>query len=106
MNWFIFLQSANRTGAASESDLTALKRHMPDKKNNFQVVWGIALVMMGVMVFFRIPQVMPEIEQIETFSSSIGFIKFCFYFMAVMLVAGGSKKLYRHIAGRKNGAEQ
>jgi len=68
---------------------------MSDEKSNFQIVWGIALVSMGVMVFFRIPQVMPRIEQIETFSSSIGFIKFCFYFMAVMLVAGGGKKLYR-----------
>ena len=70
---------------------------MSDKKSNVQVVWGIALVMMGVMVFFRIPQVIPEIEQIGTFSSSIGFIKFCFYFMAVMLVAGGGKKLYRKL---------
>ena len=74
---------------------------MSDKKSNFQVVWGIALVLMGVMVFFRIPQVMPKIEQIETFSSSIGFIKFCFYFMAVMLVAGGGKKLYRQFVDQK-----
>jgi len=79
---------------------------MSDKKSNFQIVWGIALVMMGIMVFFRIPQVIPEIEQIGTFSSSIGFIKFCFYFMAVMLVAGGGKKLYRQFAGPKKEAEQ
>ena len=62
--------------------------------------------MMGILVFFRIPQVMPEIEQIGTFSSSIGFIKFCFYFMAVMLVAGGGKKLYRQITGSKKESEQ
>ena len=78
---------------------------MSDKKSNFQVVWGIALVMMGIMVFFRIPQVMPEIEQIGTFSSSIGFIKFCFYFMAVMLIAGGGKKLYRQFIDQKKAAE-
>jgi hypothetical protein len=78
---------------------------MSDKKSNFQVVWGIALVMMGIMVFFRIPQVIPEIEQIGTFSSSIGFIKFCFYFMAVMLIAGGGKKLYRQFIDQKKAAE-
>ena len=68
---------------------------MANKNHNIQVVWGIALVLMGIMVFFRIPQIIPEIEQIETFSSSIGFIRFCFYFMAAMLTAGGGQKLYR-----------
>jgi hypothetical protein len=78
---------------------------MSDKKSNFQVVWGGALIMMGILVFFRIPQVMPEIERIGTFSSSIGFIKFCFYFMAVMLIAGGGKKLYRQFASQKRKTE-
>jgi hypothetical protein len=78
---------------------------MSDKKNNFQIVWGIALVMMGIMVLFRIPQVMPEIQKIETFASSIGFIKFCFYFMAVMLIAGGGKKLYRQFIDQKQDIE-
>ncbi len=78
---------------------------MSDKKSNFQIAWGIALVLMGIMVFFRIPQVLPEIERIETFSSSIGFIKFCFYFMAVMLTAGGGQKLYRQLINQKQGAD-
>jgi hypothetical protein len=78
---------------------------MADNKSNFQVVWGIALVMMGIMVLFRIPQVMPKIEQIGTFSSSIGFIKFCFYFMAAMLIAGGGKKLYRLFSDRNEPAD-
>ena len=78
---------------------------MSDNKSNFQVVWGIALVTMGIMVLFRIPQVMPKIEQIETFSSSIRFIKFCFYFMAVMLIAGGGKKLYHQFTESKENAD-
>jgi len=78
---------------------------MSDNKSNFQVVWGIALVAMGIMVLFRIPQVMPKIEQIGTFSSSIGFIKFCFYFMAVMLIAGGGKKLHHQFTGQKDKAD-
>ena len=78
---------------------------MSDKNYHIQVVWGVALVLMGIMVFFRIPQVMPKIEQIESFSSSIGFIKFCFYFMAVMLTAGGGKKLYRQFKNQKKDTE-
>jgi len=74
---------------------------MSDNKSNFQVVWGIALVMMGIMFFFRISQVIPEIEKIGTFSSVIGFVKFCLYFIAVMLTAGGGKKLYHQFAGPK-----
>jgi uncharacterized membrane protein YjfL (UPF0719 family) len=78
---------------------------MSDKNYNIQVVWGVALVLMGIMVFFRIPRIMPKIEQIESFSSSIGFIRFCLYFMAVMLTAGGGKKLYLHFTSHNQDAE-
>lgn len=78
---------------------------MSDTKSNFQVVWGIALVLMGVMFFFRIPQVVPEIEKIGTFSAVMGFIKFCLYFIAVMLIAGGGKKLYRQFSDQKKETE-
>ncbi|MBW2567773.1 MAG: hypothetical protein JRD93_06255 [Deltaproteobacteria bacterium] len=58
------------------------------------IVWGIVLVLAGIGVFFRIPQVMPKIEQIEQFSSVIFFIRFCFYFLGVLLIGGGTKKIY------------
>ena len=61
-----------------------------------QVVWGVALVLAGIGVFFRIPQVMPRIKQIEQFSSIIGFIYFCFYLLGILLIVGGSKKIYDH----------
>ncbi len=76
---------------------------MADKQNSVQVVWGIALMVMGVMVFFRIPEVMSDIETIETFSSSTGFIRFSFYFMAVMLTAGGGKKLINQFGKQHRG---
>jgi len=63
-------------------------------KTFFQMIWGVALVLAGIGVFFRIPQVMPKIEQIEQFSSSAIFIRFCFYFLGTLLVGGGSKKIY------------
>ena len=63
-------------------------------KTVMQLIWGIALVLAGAGVFFRIPQVMPKIETIEWFSSSLWFVRFCFYFLGILLIAGGSKKIY------------
>ena len=52
---------------------------MPDKKNKLQLIWGVLLLLAGVGVFFRIPQLMPEIKKIEHFAAYIPFIYFCFY---------------------------
>lgn len=68
-------------------------------KSTLQLVWGLLLVMAGVGLIFRIPQVMPQIRQIESFSGAIPFIYFCMYFMAVFLIAGGGRKIY--LNGRK-----
>jgi hypothetical protein len=67
---------------------------MTRNKTIFQSFWGVALVLAGIGVFYRIPHVMPKIEQIEHFSSILYFIRFCFYFMGVILIGGGSKKIY------------
>lgn len=67
---------------------------MADKKNTLQLIWGILLLIAGIGVFFRIPQVMPEIKKIEQFASYIYFIYFCFYLLAILLVIGGGKKVY------------
>lgn len=68
---------------------------MGDKQvNKVQVVWGIALVLAGLGVFYRIPQVMPSIEQIPRFAAASGFIRFCFYFIGIFLIGGGGKKLF------------
>ena len=67
---------------------------MAKNKTVLHIVWGIVLVLAGIGVFFRIPQVMPKIEQIEQFSSVIFFIRFCFYFLGVLLIGGGAKKIY------------
>ena len=63
-------------------------------KKTIQKVWGLLLTLAGIGVFFRIPQVMPQIESIKQFSSVLPFIKFCFYTMGVFLILGGGKKLY------------
>ena len=56
------------------------------KQNNLKLIWGIALILAGLGVFYRIPQVMPKIQSFTQFSSSIWFIRFCFYFMGIIII--------------------
>lgn len=73
---------------------------MQGSKRNVQIVWGVLLIAAGIGVFIRIPQVMPQIAQIEHFSSILVFIRFCFYLIGVMLIGGGAKKLLEHLKKR------
>ena len=75
-------------------------------KSQFQLIWGVALVLAGVGVIFRIPQVIPRLKQIEQFAAGIGFVTFCAYFIAVALIFGGGRKIYRYwqAAAKKNAA--
>jgi len=70
---------------------------MPDKKNKLQFIWGVLLLLAGIGVFFRIPQVMPEIKKIEHFAAYIPFIYFSFYLVGILLVVGGGRKIYHHL---------
>lgn len=64
------------------------------KRAVVQMAWGVALVLAGLGVFYRIPQVMPKIRQIEYLAAIIGFVYFCLYLMGVILLAGGARKIY------------
>ncbi len=66
---------------------------MTKDKITLQFIWGIALFLAGIGVFFRIPQVMPQIKAIPQFTDIIGFIYFCFYLLGILLIGGGIKKL-------------
>ena len=68
----------------------------PRKNTKIQLVWGAALTLAGIGVFFRIPQVMPQLETIEQFTDVMWFVRFCFYLMGAILIGGGLKKLYHH----------
>ena len=63
--------------------------------NQVQVVWAVLLILAGLGVFYRIPQVMPAIERIPIFANASMSIRFCFYFIGVFLIGGGCKKLYQ-----------
>jgi hypothetical protein len=66
---------------------------MAEDSSKLQLIWGIALVAAGVGVFFRIPQVIPRLKQIDYFAGIIYFVYFCFYLIAILLIGGGSKKI-------------
>lgn len=74
---------------------------MPDKRNKLQLIWGIVLLLAGMGVFFRIPQVMPRIKKIEHFAAYIPFIYFSFYLLGILLIIGGGRKVYRYIQKSK-----
>lgn len=69
---------------------------MDKNKIYFQLVWGGLLVLAGIGVFFRIPQVMPKIKTIEYFSSAIWFIYTCLYLLGFLLILGGGRKIYEN----------
>ena len=69
---------------------------MDKTKIHFQLVWGGLLVLAGIGVFIRIPQVMPKIKTIEYFSSAIWFIYLCFYLLGFLLILGGGRKIYEN----------
>jgi hypothetical protein len=68
-----------------------------DSSNSvLQLIWGIALVLAGVGVFVRIPQVMPRVEEIGFFEGSPWIVRFSFYILGILLIGGGAQKLVRH----------
>ena len=69
---------------------------MPENKRTIQLIWGALLLLMGIGVFYRIPQVMPNIKEIEQFASMTVYIRFCFYLIGILLIGGGIKKIYAH----------
>jgi len=66
---------------------------MNDRKNRFQLWWGVMLAAAGLGIFYRIPQVMPKIEQIRQSSSELLFVRLCLYLIGILLFAGGCKKI-------------
>ncbi len=64
---------------------------MADNKVIAHLIYGIALILMGVAIIFTIPRQMLRVEAIG-FSPIIA--RFCFYFMGIILIGGGLKKIY------------
>lgn len=78
------------------------KETTPANKNasSGQMIWGVALVLAGLGVFYRIPQVLPQIATIEYFAGALWIIRLCFYLMGIILIGGGAKKIIRYYRTR------
>jgi uncharacterized membrane protein YidH (DUF202 family) len=73
---------------------------MDKSKAIFQAIWGVLLLLMGVLLFFQVPQVMERIAQIEYYASIKWIIRIIVYVIAVILIGGGGKKIfenYKHL---------
>ncbi len=64
-------------------------------KKNIRFYYGILLIAVGLGVFYRIPQVMPQIETIEFFKQKLLLVKLCFYILGLFLIVAGAIRIYR-----------
>lgn len=71
-------------------------------KHKAQLIWGAALILMGVAVIFRIPQVVPKLAEMGQSGTTIWFVRICFYVIAFLLVGGGIKKVMNHFKSDEN----
>ena len=66
-------------------------------KQKLTFYYGIILIVVGIAVFIRVPQVIPQVEAIAFFKNKIGIVKFCFYFLGFLLIlAGGIRVVKNH----------
>jgi len=64
-----------------------------NKKNIIHIIWGILLAVVGASVIYNVPQKIIEIQNSKLSTSSLLFLKFSFYFLGLLLLAGGIKKI-------------
>ena len=67
---------------------------MGKNKAIFQTIWGVLLVLMGIALIFRTPFVMERIVQIEYYADIKWLVRIILYVTALMLITGGSRKIY------------
>ena len=65
-------------------------------KKTFKFYYGIVLIAVGLGVFYRIPQVMPQVATIEFFSNKLGVVKFSFYALGAFLVLAGGIRVFKN----------
>ena len=65
-------------------------------KKKFGFYYGIILVVVGFGVFYRIPQVMLQVETIEFFSQKLFLVKASFYILGGLLILAGGIRIHRN----------
>jgi hypothetical protein len=77
---------------------------MSKKPSTAQLVWGLALAAAGVGLFFRFPEVIPQLlEKYGAFAAMRYFVYFVCYLVAVVLIVGGARKIYAYFRASKGG---
>lgn len=64
-----------------------------DNTQIFQLLWGCALLLMGIAFFLRIPEVINRFADREHFFGT-WYVMLSLYLVSIMLVGGGGKKIY------------
>ncbi len=77
-------------------------REPGQSKGKTQLIWAGALILMGIAVFFRIPQVMPKLAEMGHSAATIGFIRVCFYIIGFLLIGGCVKKVIQHFKSNES----
>ena len=67
---------------------------MDKKKINFY--YGIVIMVVGLSVFYRIPQVMPRVAAIEFLAQKLFIVKACFYILGGLLVLAGGIRICKN----------
>lgn len=62
------------------------------------MAWGVALILAGGGIFFRVPQVIPQLVQMGQSDTTVWFIRICFYLMGFILIGGGIKKMIQYFS--------
>lgn len=75
---------------------------MSDKKNSIKKIWGLALVLMGIALVFRVPEILDRLKDNPVFVSGRIYLSFSFYFVSLVLIVGGIKKMM----SSKNGNDE
>ncbi len=65
-----------------------------DNTQIFQLLWGCALLLMGIAFFFRIPDVMSSFSDQEHFFGA-WYVRLSLYLVSILLIGGGGKKIYK-----------
>ena len=64
-------------------------------KKQFQLVYGIVLIAVGIGVFLKVPYVMPKVTTINYFAGATLVIEFSFYLLGGLVALAGVKKIFK-----------
>ncbi|MBU2627541.1 MAG: hypothetical protein KKE61_02900 [Proteobacteria bacterium] len=65
-------------------------------KKKFGFYYGILLFVVGLGVFYRIPQVMLQVETFEFFRQKLFIVKSSFYILGALLILAGGIRIHKN----------